>query len=251
MTPEGYLLQHSLVATNLELVGKRSFNEVYISNQYALKISRPETRDWISHPREAQMALSAIERGIRTPKPIAWGDDYSIWEKVNGETIHNKQVSESFLYDLLDTLELIHNNPFEPIPNNFEGEWMGDESNVEYARNISDFSAQEIKVIEGALLQPSKYGKPVFIHGDVYADNIFSNLQGEFVAIIDWGNAGWHSLERECAFMDQNIFEASVNRWKDSMDLGLLWKMHVNLLLEILPRGVISVEVVKDAVRKL
>jgi Phosphotransferase enzyme family len=251
MTPADYFLQHGLTANNLQLVEKRSLNEVFISDLYALKLSRPETRDWINHAREAQVALAEIGYGVKTAKPIVWGEDFSIWERINGQTIHGESVSGSFLSDLLDCLELIHNNPFEPMPNEYERLWIGDQSHVEYASSIHELTREDIRKIEDVLLQPTKISKPVFIHGDVFADNIFSNDQGDFAALIDWGNAGWHSLERECAFMDPNILEAAISRWEASLDQGLLWKIRLDILLEIFPRGVISANSIQEALSKL
>lgn len=251
MIPADYLIQHGLTAENLQLVEKRSVNEVFISDLYALKLSRPETRDWINHAREAQVALAEIGYGVKTAKPIVWGEDFSIWERIHGQTIHGDSVTESFLSDLLDCLELIHNNPFEPMPTGYDPFWMGDQSHVEYASSISELTSKDIRKIQDVLLEPTRISRPVFIHGDVYADNIFSNEQGDFTALIDWGNAGWYSLERECAFMDSNILEAATEKWKTSLDLNLLWKMRLNFLLEIFPRGGISVTAIHEALSKL
>ena len=57
------------------------------------------------------------------------------------------------------------------------------------------------------------------------------------MALIDWGCAGWGSLESECARLEDDALELARHRWATRLDLSLLMQMRLDLLLEVATLG--------------
>jgi hypothetical protein len=60
---------------------------------------------------------------------------------------------------------------------------------------------------------------------------------GHYVDLLDWGNACWGSREQECPLMEEAALEMALKRWRDKLDLSLLWKIRTGMALEIAQYG--------------
>lgn len=239
MQPLDYFTKHTLAAHNLTQVQKQSVNLVYLTDDFVLRLTRPELAGRVNHEREAELGLRAIELGLKTAKPVAWGAGYSIWERLPGGALTQPETcSPEIWHELLDTLESLHQNPLErQIP---VDAWTGDPSLTEKTQELAHWTPDEKEQLTILLGKPHTVKTPCFIHGDAYPDNIIV-ADNIFVGLIDWGNAGWQALEAECMSLDDAALELALKRWHERLDLPLLWKMRLNLLLEVATYGRIPI----------
>ena len=250
MKPSDYFSKHNLTSSNLVAVEKQSANLVYLTDNFVLRVVRPELIKYIDHAREAKLGLKAFNLGLRTAKPIAWDATYSIWERLPGQPLKDPRACPPHIWtDLLGTLELLHDNPLEPLENPVDA-WTGDASLVEKTQELAHWTDDEKEQLNTLLYESHVIKSPCFIHGDAYADNIMVN-EGHFVGLIDWGNAGWQALEAECSSMDTPALNLALSRWYDLLDISLLWKMRLNLTLEVTSYGRIPVSEVRAVMRNL
>ena len=250
MNPADYFTKNNLPTTNLHAVTKQSVNQVYLTDDFVLKIVRPDLSDHINHESEARLGLKAAEVGIKTARPVAWDSGYSIWERLPGHALSNPATCSSQIWnDLLDTLEQLHQNPLEPL-NNPVTTWTGDSSFIQKTQSEAHWSDAERDKLGAALTTPSLMTSPRFIHGDAYADNIIVD-EGAFVGLIDWGNAGWRCLESECSSLDTPALELALERWRPELKLPLLRKMRLNLCLEVASYGRLPYSAVRAVLQRL
>ena len=250
MNPADYFSQNNLAASNFSAVEKQSVNLVFLTDDFVLRVVRPELVDYVNHEREAKLGLKAFKLGVKTAKPVAWDETYSIWERLPGQPLQNPETcSPDVWVRLLESLELLHKNPLEPL-----GEpakvWTGDSSFIDKTQEVARWSAAERTRLNALLSEPHPIRSPCYIHGDAYADNIMV-ADGSFVGIIDWGNAGWYSLEAECSSLEAPALDLALDRWQGSLDTALLWKMRLNLLLEVASYGRVPVSEVRAALQQL
>ena len=193
-------------------------NTVWLTNEYVLRVSRSQQT---SHALEARLALHALTLGIRTAEPLFWERDYSIWQRVNGSNATPPQPRQ--VWDaLLDDLETWHANPPFPAPKledwvqmpflhdrspSAPGIWHAD------PRLLRSSFAMQLGVTErdriAALFKLRPLERLHFLHGDAFAANIIV-YGGQYAGLIDWGNAQWHALEREYAWLEDDALEPRV-----------------------------------------
>ena len=110
--PLEYFALHGLTVNSLERVNTGFINVVWLTDEYALRISRSNRAD---HTLEVHLALHALELGIRTSRPLFWADGYSIWQRVAGDNAAPPQPRRVW-EALLDDLETWHANPPFDLP---------------------------------------------------------------------------------------------------------------------------------------
>lgn len=248
--PTDYFNRHSLPASNLAAVEKQSANLVYMTDDFVLRLVRPELAQYVDHEREAELGRKAFDLGLKTAKPVAWDKSYSIWERLPGQPLENPETCPPKIWhDLLDTLKLLHQNPLEPRATPPDP-WTGNTDFIEKTQKAADWTSAEKERLTTLLSEPHPVTSPCFVHGDAYADNILVS-EGNFVGLIDWGNAGWQSLEAECASLDAPALELALARWDADLDAPLLWKMRLNLLLEVASYGRVSFSNVRAVLSRL
>jgi aminoglycoside phosphotransferase len=86
----------------------------------------------------------------------------------------------------------------------------------------------------------------VFIHGDACAGNVLIDRNGSYLALIDWGGAGWDSLEAECARLEDDALELAKQRWGNELNLGLVEQLRLELYLQVLIQCRIGTEAVRE-----
>lgn len=235
-SPAHLLVRHGLDPEGLSPVTGGTVNRVWQTAEVILRVS-PRGR----HAYEARVALGARAAGVRTPCPLAWGRGYSLWERWPGK--RPAVVTPAAWEAVLDDLEKLQarpplGRPRRPAPTR----WQGEGSLVERTRTQGKWTAVEQAEL-GRRLGPLPLCRPpVFVHGDVYSANLLVGPGGEYLGLLDWGNAGWAPLEAEVCPMDDPA--PALARWGESLDRALLAGLRLELFLKIvlagrLPPGVI------------
>ena len=235
--PLEYFALHALEVRGLEQVNVGFNNAVWLTDEYALRVSRG---DQVDHGKEARLALYALSLGIRTSKPLFWAEGYSIWQRVAGDHATPPQPRHVWKA-LLDDLETWHANPPFPAPKledwvqkpfphdrspSAPGIWDADPRllHSDFAMQLEETERERI----AALFKPRPLERLHFLHGDAFSANIIVNA-GRYAGLIDWGNAQWHTLEREYAWLEDDALEIALTR--HDFDLELLYGLRLELLL--------------------
>lgn len=244
--PLDYFGKHGLKVGEVRPAGMGHINRVFMSERYVLRLG-DEGSD---HAREARLALAALERGIRTARPVAWGRNYSIWERLEGTSYRHTEVRASVPWSaLLDDLEVLHAHPLEPKPQDFPKFWSAEVGVITETQGRAAWTKSERTLLLHALGEyPIR--NPAFVHGDAYGDNVIVSPAGLYLGVIDWGCAGWQALEAEASRLEDGALELALERWQD-LDLALLWKLRVDILLRVAALGRLSFASVRSAVRRL
>ncbi|CAM4022443.1 phosphotransferase [Deinococcus marmoris] len=187
------------------------------------------------------VALGARAAGVQTAVPLFWGPGYSLWERLPGRVPTPAQLTPQFWNAVLDDLERLHAAPPEAYSPRLSELWVGDPGLIGGAAWTP---AERIR-LRRVLTTPYPLTAPVFVHGDVYGHNLLADTQGHYAGLLDWGNAGWATLEHECAVLDE--LEPALHRWAGRLDPGLLWRLRLELLLKVAGAGRISHDVVRGA----
>ena len=235
--PLEYFALHALTVRGLEQVNTGFNNAVWLTEDYALRVSRSPP---VSHALEVRLALHALELGIRTSRPLFWANGYSIWQRIAGDNAtppQPRQIWEA----LLDDLETWHANPpFDPprledwvqkpfpwdrVPSP-PGIWDADPRllDSDFALQLEPTERTRIR----ALFKPRSIERLHFLHGDAFSANIIVG-DGQYAGLIDWGNAQWHAKEREFAWLEDDALEIALTRY--DFDLELLYALRLELLL--------------------
>ncbi len=257
LNPIPYFERHQLEVHELERASQGLNNAVWLTSRYVLRVAKGESSD---HEREARLALHALRLGVRTAKPLHWTREYSLWERLPGDTARPPQ-PRAVWGALLDDLERWRASPPEAAPEvttwvqdpfpwdrtpSPPGVWDGD------LRLLETECAARLEVGERAqiveLFQPRVISKLHFLHADAFSANVIVN-GGEYQGLIDWGNAQWHALEREFAWMEDDALEIAVQRY--NLNLELLLGMRVELLLKVAEYKMATLEDIRGALEQL
>ena len=235
--PLEYFALHALEVRGLEQIDVGFNNAVWLTDEYALRVSRG---DQVDYGKEARLALHALSLGIRTSRPLFWAVDYSIWQRVAGS--HATPPQPRQVWDaLLNDLETWHANPpFQPprledwVQTPFPWDRSPSPPGIWHADPCllrNDF-AMQLEVTEreriAALFKPRSLERLHFLHGDAFSANIIVG-DGQYAGLIDWGNAQWHALERDYAWLEDDALEIALTRY--DLDLELLYALRLELLL--------------------
>ncbi|QFP75860.1 phosphotransferase [Deinococcus sp. AJ005] len=234
--PALYFTRHGLGLAGLCRAETGFSNEVWLTETAALRFS-PSA----DHTREAGVALGALAAGVRTARPLFWGPNYSLWKRLHGGIPTPAQLTPHFWNAVLDDLERLHATPPEPYSTRPSEAWVGEPGVAEGA----DWTAAERAALRRVLSTPYPLTAPVFVHGDVYRHNLLADARGQYAGLLDWGNAGWATLEHECAVLDG--LETALHRWGTRLDVGLLWRLRLELLLKVAGAGRILPNAVREA----
>lgn len=224
--------QHGLPTTGLEPVAGGTVNRVWRTARHVVCLS-----PHVDHEREARLPQTARTLGIRTPRPVAWGSAYSIWELIPGHPAHSCEwVNVNVWLELLADLQVLHAHPLEPRPPRSEYQWRGRVKLVAATQDHAGWTGSERHALEHVLGVSRPLHHVAFIHGDAYARNVLVDDAGTYVALLDWGCARWSALEEECARLEDDALTLALERLGPSLDTGLMWAMRVDLLLEVTHR---------------
>lgn len=165
-----------------------------------------------------------------------------MWQALN--------VSDLVWQELLNDLERLHDQPLEPYSNAPpRTDEVGASRLIEESNERVRWTESELNLLTRLLAVKPPRHTAAFIHGDAYARNVLVDEQGAYLALIDWGCAGWGSLEAECARLENPALEIAKERWGDVLNIGLLELLRLELLLEILLRGRVGPDAVREQLR--
>lgn len=189
--------------------------------------------------------------GVRTPRPVAWEATYSIWDRVAGRTAASLGAVRGSTWNaLLDDLELLHANPLEPRRVAAPTVWEGRMHLVESTQARAKWTQGELTAFRRILGSRQPLRNPAFVHGDAFARNVLVDEQGEYAALIDWGCAGWSSLETECARLEPDALELALRRWRGRLDMPLLLRIRLDFFLEVAALSRISFDEVRNVLEE-
>ena len=228
--PETYLARHGLNAAGLRRAGAGFSNQVWLTDTAVLRVGS-ET----DHGREAAVALGALAAGVRTARPLHWSGRYSVWERLPGRMPGPAELTPAFWDAVLDDLERLHAAPPEPYRRRPTEHWLEGEGLVSATQGVAGWSSAERVALRRVLCTPYPLTAPLFIHGDVYRHNLLADPQGRYAGLLDWGNAGWATLEHEGAVLDDPT--PALERFRGRLDPGLLWRVRLALLLRVMLAG--------------
>lgn len=238
--------KHGFPARDLEPLQGGTVNEVWTTKQHVVRIGSAT-----DHHREARLADAAVRVGVRSPNAVAWGEGYSIWPRLPGTSLQQaRNVSRLVWQELLNDLERLHDQPLEPSPwSPPRNDTVGASRLIEQSNEHAQWTKLELDSLIGLLTLQRPQHKSAFIHGDAYAGNILVDERGAYLALIDWGCAGWASLEAECARLENDALEIAKRRWGDMLNVGLLELLRLEFLLQILIQGRVGTGAVREQLR--
>jgi aminoglycoside phosphotransferase (APT) family kinase protein len=232
MTPAEILGRHGLPSDHLEELSGGTVNRAWRTRSFVLRVGVAD------HAREARLAQAARARGMRTARPVAWCEGYSIWERLRGACASDFDSLPIGTWEaLLDDLERLHAWPPEPRPATTPDQWRGKVGLVERTQEGAGWTQGERVALRRLLGQRLPIGNPFFIHGDAYAGNVMVDEFGAYLALVDWGCAGWGSLEGECARLEEDALELARRRWANRLDSALVERIRLDLFLEVASLG--------------
>lgn len=185
-------------------------NHIYATSDVVLRVAT-DYPDAVSDARtESVAAPVARDAGIRTPRLIAFDDSralvdrpYSLWERVHGETLGLLDLDARRLAhawrDVGRELARVHDRVTTcPDPDGWldtPGRPLDLESHIEPLRQaglIDHRAAEEMGSLIHELAPHVAVAADVrFVHDDIHAFNVMCTRDGELLALIDWGDAGW------------------------------------------------------------
>jgi aminoglycoside phosphotransferase (APT) family kinase protein len=204
------LARHGIAGpwTTLESTGVA--NRIYATNDVVLRIAtdHPEA---VTDARTESVAAPAVNAaGIPSPRLLTFDDSrtlidrpYSLWERVHGETLGvfapDPPSAHAVWREVGRQLARLHSRVQTCLD---PRDWL---DRPERATNLIDkldavLSARLISAPEAAELRAwivelqAALGVETpscFLHNDIHAMNVMCTRDGELLAIIDWGDAGW------------------------------------------------------------
>lgn len=217
-------------------------NRVFLTPEYVVRISKSGGSN---HPRECQIAEHLLKLGVQTARPIAWDQDYSIWQRLPGVSLHEWGEAPSAYWDeVFADLEIVHSS--QPLAEEKPSHWRAEfVSSLEATRE--QWNSSEYKLLKQIETQPHLLQNPVFVHGDLFPANLMVGPDGSYTGMLDWGCAGYLGLERELSRLEPISFGLALQRWGKKLDLELVYKQRIDLLLVMARYERVGLDVVREA----
>jgi aminoglycoside phosphotransferase (APT) family kinase protein len=248
LTAEQVFLEFELELEAVEGVAEGLGNRALLTKRFVVRIAKDGFKTLQDHDRECQIARKMLEAGVRTARPVAWSRHYSVFERIPGQTVgRGGTASDAVWHALLDDLERVWANPGEP-QRDLEP-WVGKVAVLEEPSVLGALTQQEREHIAGMIGQPRVMKNPMFVHGDAFSENVMVH-HGEYTAVIDWGMAGWRSLEHEFAALSDRAYALGLERYGHQLDLPFLAALRLNIGLEVAARGFLNWDVVRGLLRE-
>ncbi len=257
------VLRHGLDARDFSVLPEAGvFNAIYLLGEdYILRIPRRHPAFVTAARKEAIAVPAARDAGVRTPRMLAFDDSlellpvpYSIYERVHAETLglldQDPADTPGVWRELGRDLALLHTRVGEDGPvAGLKLEGMPDPRPwPEELAAEGYFTATEARWLTGWLerLAPPALGPNPrrFLHGDSQATNVLVREESlEYVAVIDWGGAGWGDPAWDFAgvplrvvpFMLEGYRQITPLDDEENAEVRILWR-HLQLCLYLLRR---------------
>jgi len=200
---EAILVKHNLPSGRVEASPHEgSVNYVRMVGELCVRVLKEE--DFASDVYTETVAVPAVRgAGAVAPELIVFDDDrdivpglVSIYRRLPGEPLGQctGPIDLPALYRAIgEQIAIWHrgvsgvDDPYDRLDKpRLDNAWSC------YERNADRLDAKERAWTEAAIrrFETATAGPPSFVHWDLHAHNILVD-QGHFVAVIDWGDAGW------------------------------------------------------------
>lgn len=254
--------RHKLGAADAHLLPEVGlFNQIYaLGQRYILRIPRNHPA-FIQAARKESVAVPAARKaGVRTPGLIAFDDTlsllpvpYTVYERVHAETLGLLDVHPArpahVWHELGHDLALLHT-----------GVRRDEHTGGLELRNLADpwsllpdlarkglFTTLEANWLEAWLARLAPHAlapvEPRFLHGDTQTTNVLVTPDLAYVAVIDWGAAGWGDPAYDFAGVPLGVVPHMLAGYRevaplsrdDTAEARILWR-HLQIALFLLDR---------------
>ncbi len=158
-------------------------NDTYLVGAFVVRLARIEKDEALEDWRTEVFAHPYVHRhGVRTPCLIAWGEHYTIVERIEGCNM-DADAPMSFFRSLGAQLARLHALPFPDDPTGALDDHT-DPASINLA-----YLAEPLRPLGERLAPYTALTGETFIHGDVMPGNVLVGPHDEAV-LIDWGDAG-------------------------------------------------------------
>jgi len=202
--------RHRISGPRVALPATGIANRIYATDQVVLRLATDHPESVSDARTESVAAPVAHAAGILTPRMVAFDDSrslvdrpYSLWERVHGATLglielDHCQLAEVWrqvgrqLFRLHDRVRACADpNGYLDTPGR-DLDLLPLLNHLANARRLDAGTALEIEWLITELAPHIAANVDVrFIHNDIHEMNVMCTPAGEFLAIIDWGDAGW------------------------------------------------------------
>ena len=185
-------------------------NHIFATRDVVLRVATEHPDGVVDARTESVAAPVAHAAGILTPRLIAFDDTrtlaerpFSLWERVHGETLGLTSLPPGQIADVWRgvgrELARLHLQVRECAdPEGYLDEPGRDQDVDAVVKRLVDAKTLDIEAA-GRIECLAQELRPYiaagietrFIHGDIHPMNIMCSADGELLAIIDWGDAGW------------------------------------------------------------
>jgi aminoglycoside phosphotransferase (APT) family kinase protein len=185
-------------------------NHVFATRDVVLRLATDHPDGVVDARTESIAAPVARAAGILTPRLIAFDDTrtlverpFSLWERVHGETLGLSSLRPRQIADVWRAvgreLARLHLRVRECAdPEGYLDEPGRDQDvgaalqRLVDARKLDIDAAKRVERLAEELRPNSAEAiETRFIHDDIHRMNIMCSAEGELLAIVDWGDAGW------------------------------------------------------------
>ncbi|MBF0376258.1 MAG: aminoglycoside phosphotransferase family protein [Desulfamplus sp.] len=213
-----------------ELITNGLANKIYATKNYILRIPIDHEEAINDARTESVAAPIAHSHGIKSPELILYDNScnlinksYSIWERIQGvslDQIDDKLSLENVWIELGIELGKLHISVEETYDPN---EWL-DSPDREYSKeqmiemtkkNYYEKSDGIIKIINLLFNSGVFDYKRRFVHGDTHDGNIMCSGSYNYLALIDWGDAGWADPAIDFYMIPVEILHFVLKGYKD------------------------------------
>ena len=234
------LAQHGIRDPWTPLPATGVANRIYATKDAVLRVATDHPQAVPDARTESVAAPVAWAAGIRTPRLIAFDDSralvdrpYSLWERVHGETLGLLALDEArrarAWREVGRELARLHDRVRVcPDPDGYldaPGRPLDLLAHLDRLRGagvIDRVSATETASLIHELAPHVTAPTAIrFLHDDVHAWNVMCTPDGELLALIDWGDAGWGDPTLDFAYVPLELIPHVVAGYESESSTGL------------------------------
>jgi aminoglycoside phosphotransferase (APT) family kinase protein len=215
-------------------------NRIYATRNVVLRVATDHQDAIADALTESIAAPIAQQAGILTPRLIAFDNSrnlvdrpFSLWERVHGETLGrlscSPKICEQIWRAVGQQIARLHDQVRScPDPNGYL-----DKPRREMALGLrlERFAAcghghsDLVREIERLILDLSPFvssgaASNCFLRNDLHKSNIMCSSEGELLALIDWGDAGWGDPTLDFAAIPFEFLPAALDGYGSRKRLG-------------------------------
>jgi aminoglycoside phosphotransferase (APT) family kinase protein len=215
-------------------------NRIYATHDVVLRVATDHHDAIVDALTESIAAPAAREAGILTPRLIAFDNSrklvdrpFSLWERVHGQTLGllsvPSKIREHIWREVGQQIARLHDQVKScPDPNGYLDK---PQREMTLGLLLGRFAASGhagadlVREIEQLMLDLTPFvspdsGSSRFLHNDLHESNIMCSSQGELLALIDRGDAGWGDPTLDFAAIPFAFIPAALEGYGPTERLG-------------------------------